>query len=138
VKLAGLVSNRRPPTLREIFLSDKPLPSLHDISWQTLLSHPSPALTSSAVREVKTLPTPHPVTYVHPRPGVRDGAVARCTTVRRTAGRSLGCVRRTPSPFHILWSSSLLAPSCVHSWPAPKHSCRGMHYILTWPVYSGD
>jgi hypothetical protein len=41
-------------------------------------------------------------------------------------------------PFHILWSSSLLAPSCVHSWPAPKHSCRGMHYILTWPVYSGD
>jgi hypothetical protein len=43
----------------------------------------------------------HPVcTYVNPRLGLREAAVARCTTVRRTAGRSLECVGLTP--FHCL------------------------------------
>jgi hypothetical protein len=100
IGIAVFSKHRRPP--RD--LSNKPLPSPHirDISWQRLLSPSSSALTPSAVREVKTLPITPPGTYVNPRPGLREGAVARCTTVQRTTRRSLECVGQVhciPSPF---------------------------------------
>jgi hypothetical protein len=113
-------------SLRQAFaklsrFQQKPCPPTANLLANASLSiHLQPS-QNSAVREITTLLPFPPCTYVNTRPGLREGAVARCTTVRRTAVRSLECVGLTPLP------SPANGDDCRRSW-RPAACILGPHH----------